>query len=260
VLPAITPTLDSPAPPPDPAAVPADRAAAPRHATRLTILLFGFCLWALIIVLRLGQFMIVDRDRYLEAMSREALFTGVVPAGRGRILDRDGRPLAWSERVFNVHWHLPRDRDQAEMLRDRLDREPWLTDALPRPLPADRLGQRLQLARDLPAAQAVRLEALSDLVPGLEVTAAFRRHVVDDPTLRPLLGAVASAPDGTEVGISGLERAHDDVLRGLPGSFRVMLDREGRWLPETWRKVGELRPGYDVQLPLRGSRSAEASP
>lgn len=260
MLPAITPTLEPPAPPADPAAGLFGRAPAPRLDTRLTVLLFGFCLWAVIIVLRLGQFMIVDRDRYLEAMSREALFTGVVPAGRGRILDRDGQPLAWSERVFNVHWHLPRDRVQAEVLLERLDREPWLTAALPRPLPDDCLGQRLELARDLPAAQAVRLETLSDLVPGLEVTAAFRRHVAGDPALQALIGAVDSAPDGTEVGISGLERAHDDVLRGLPGSFHVMLDREGRWLPETWRKVGELRPGYDVQLPLRASRNAEASP
>lgn len=259
MLPALTPAVSLPSTPSTVAAggsAVADR----RQGVRLTILLFGFCLWALLIVLRMGQFMIVERGRHLEAMTREALFEGVVPAARGRILDRDGRPLAWSERVFAVHWRVPRDRSQAEVLLAYLDREPWLTAALPRPLPEAQLGQRVELAQGLPAERAMTLDALSNQVAGLEISAAFRRHVVAEARLRQYIGRVEVGPDGSEVGSSGLEREHDAILRGVPGTFRVMLDKEGRWLPETWRKVGELRPGFDVQLPLRAGPAEEQEP
>lgn len=255
ITPAVTPRSDPP-----PAAPGRPEADDARVGIRLTILLFAFCLWAAVVVLRMGQFMIVERGRHLEAMTREARFTGVVPAARGRILDRDGRALAWSERVFSVHWRIPRERHEAERLLAVLDRQPWLTATVPRPLADTQLGQRLRLAQDLPVAQAMELESLADQVPGLEISAAFRRHLVADPRLRQYLGQVRTGPDGTEVGVSGIELEHDDILRGLPGTFEVMLDKEGRWLPETWRKVGELRPGFDVQLPWRSDHGEGQAP
>lgn len=259
MLPAITPALTCGSAAPRPAAGPLPRLD-PRIGNRLTVLLFVFCLWAIVILLRLAQFMILDRDRYLEAMQRDAVFSGVVPAARGRILDRDGRLLAWSERVFAVHWRVPRSADQAGALVAILDAEPWLTATLSRPLPTAALGTRLELARDLPAELAVRLQPLADQVPGLEITAGFRREVVLDPEWREYIGRVTHGADGTEEGISGVERDYDDILRGLPGTFRVMLDKDGRWLPETWQKATDLRPGFDVQLPRRALSREERPP
>ena len=232
----------------------------PRVGNRLTVLLFVFCLWGILILLRLAQFMVFDRGRYLEAMERDAVFAGVVPAARGRIQDRDSRLLAWSERVFAVHWRLPHDAAQASTLLALLDSEPWLTAALPRPLPSALLGQRLELARDLSVERAIRLEALADQVPGLEISSGFRRHLTPTPGWRDYIGRVTHGEDGSEVGISGVEREFDDILRGQPGAFHVMLDRDGRWLPETWQKVSDLRPGLDVQLPMRTLPREERTP
>jgi cell division protein FtsI/penicillin-binding protein 2 len=232
----------------------------PQIGNRLTVLLFGFCLWGALLLLRLSQFMVFDRGPYLEAMQREAVFAGFVPAARGRIFDRDSRLLAWSDRVFAVHWRVPRELAPAFALLALLDGEPWLTARLPRPLPASALGARLELARDLPVERAVRLETLADQVPGLEISAGFRRHVAPDPGLRDYIGRVGRGADGTEVGLSGVEREYDDILRGLPGTFHVMLDKDGRWLPETWQKVSDLRPGLDVQLPLRTLPRGERLP
>ncbi len=259
MFPAITPAVTCCSDPPRAGPKPSSRLDL-RIGNRLTVLLFILCLWGLLILLRLAQFMVFDRERYLEAMYREAVFEGVVPAGRGRILDRDNRPLAWSDRVFALHWRVPRDAAQASALLAILEAEPWLTATLPRPLPSTALGTRLELARDLPAERAVRLEALADQVPGMEISSGFRRHLAPEPGWREYIGRVAHGSDGSEVGISGIEREYDDILRGLPGTFHVMLDKDGRWLPETWQKVSELRPGLDVQLPLRTLPRKERSP
>ncbi len=225
--------------------------AEPRVGNRLTALLFLYCLWAGVIVLRLAQFMIVQRDHTVESMEREAVFQGLLPAARGRLLDRDGRVLAWSERVFTVHWQVPRNPAQAEAERKALSAEPWLASAIPEPLPPEWLGARVLLAQDVDLERAVRLDDLAEAVRGLEISASFRRHVVPDPAVRALVGRVGRDTDGSEVGLTGAEAEHDAILRGFPGVFQVMVDKEGRWLPETWQKTGELRPGYDVQLPIR---------
>jgi cell division protein FtsI/penicillin-binding protein 2 len=204
--------------------------------------------------------MVFERDGAVEAMRREAVFRGLVPAARGRILDRDGRILAWSERVFAVHWQVPVQAEQAARECAALASEPRLATRLPQPLPAAWPGTRVLLAQDLDADSAVRLEGLAGAVPGLAVTSHFRRQVVDDAAVQALVGRVARAEDGSEVGVSGIEREHDGILRGLPGAFQVMVDKQGRWLPETWQKIGELRPGYDVQLPLRARLAEGLSP
>ena len=54
-------------------------------------------------------------------------------------------------------------------------------------------------------------------------------------------------------GVSGAEAAHDVLLRGRPGRYRVLLDRTGSWIPGTWRRLSELRPGYDVYLPIKAT-------
>ena len=252
--------MNLPGGPPAPAATDRPLPAAAQVGTRLTVLLFVFCLWSGLIVLRLAQFMIVQRGRTLEAMTRDAVFEGVVPAARGRILDRNGRVLAWSERLFDIHWRVPRDLEQGEAMRRVFAQVPWLQAAIPQPLRPEHSGTRLELAHDQPAERVVQLEALSEQLPGLEITARFQRHVVPDPALRHYLGQVRCRADGTEVGISGVELGHDDILQGLPGAFQVMLDKEGRWLPETWQKVSDLCPGFDVQLPLRTEPAEGHSP
>jgi cell division protein FtsI/penicillin-binding protein 2 len=111
-------------------------------------------------------------------------------------------------------------------------------------------GATVVLCRSLTPAQAAKLAPLCAANRRLQLTGRFERQRYPDRDLARRLGRVVRR-DGIEVGVSGLERANDAILRGRPGMFRVMVDREGRWLPETWEKVREMRPGYDVYLPVR---------
>lgn len=237
-----------------PAVLAGPRLPSPISATRMTAVLFVFVLWALVITLRLAQFMVLDRGRYVAAMTREAVVEGVLPAPRGRILDRDGRVLAWSERVFALEWRVPSTPEAARREGALLAAEPLLAAAVAALGEAPTPGTVAPLATGLPAAEAVRLEPLLGRLHSLRLASHFRRHHVQDPLWREALGQVRLAPDGCEVGVNGLEYTHDGILRGQAGLFRVMRNSQGDWLPETWRKEREMRAGFDVQIPTRTGR------
>ncbi|MBN2449455.1 MAG: hypothetical protein JXR77_03645 [Lentisphaeria bacterium] len=225
--------------------------------TRLTWMLFLFALWCGLVVLRLAQYMLLDRERTVTAMARDSVYEGVVAADRGRILDREGRVLAWSERVYEVSWRIPSSPEDA--LRE-FGVLPAAAPGLVRSWAPEqilaRCGQWVCLGTEFDAVQVLAFEPLRGSLAELDVRATFRRQRVENPEVTALLGRVVCTADGTEVGVSGLELLHDEILRGQPGIFRVTLDKHGKWIPETWTKLADLRRGYDVHLPLRSGTPA----
>jgi cell division protein FtsI/penicillin-binding protein 2 len=73
------------------------------------------------------------------------------------------------------------------------------------------------------------------------------------PEGQQTLGRVGRGRGGG-IGIDGYEKTHDELLRGRPGIFRVRTGADGRWLMDTWEKVQEMQPGYDVILPWRSQQ------
>lgn len=222
-----------------------------RVNTRLTALLFVFVLWGTLVLLRLGQLMIVEHDRTLAELDKAALTTGIVPALRGRLLDRDGRVLAWSERRFRVRWTPPTDPEDAA--RELALFEELPTGSAPCPSFPDDTSPGIEqlVAADLNPEQAARWSAAVDVLSSLKITGYSCRRRVRDPQVRARLGRVARRHDGMTVGLNGAEKTHDRALRGTPGMFRVMIDKHGDWIPETWSPLREARPGFDVHLPIR---------
>ena len=219
---------------------------------RATVLLFGFFLWGVVIVGRLADFMVFSQAEHLAGIARDSLFEGSIPALRGRILDHTGRPLAWSTRHFALHWRVPQDESRA--LTEWLDLEQragGLASAWSRQSVHERLGEDIVLNADMPRSSVGRVAALCSAVPRLRLRCYFERHRLPelDSESALSLGTVATV-EGNEIGVSGMERTHDALLRGRPGTYHVMLDRTGEWIPATWRTVRELCPGYDVHLSI----------
>lgn len=224
---------------------------APSPGRRIACVLVLFGLWGLVAIARLLDVMVLDRDQYLADMTRDSVYHGMVPATRGRLLDRDGQPLAWSTRELVLVWHAPANPEQARAAWETLmTRVPELAEQASFAHAAGASSRARVIRRDIPAESFPTLVALCERNPGLALEPRLRRHQVADPDLRQVLGEVRVV-DGVEIGISGLEKTHDALLRARPGAFQVLLDKSGAWLPETWRKTRELRPGYDVHLPAR---------
>jgi cell division protein FtsI/penicillin-binding protein 2 len=208
-------------------------------------------LWAAAITLRLADLMILNRHRYLLEMGQESWREGTIPPLRGRILDRDGTPLAWSTRHFALRYLVS---DSPEAIRSDLDALGRVRPQLNTPAPASLLRHsktEVILNQNLTPADIAALAPLTQTNSAFRMNSYFTRHYNhSDANLRQRVGKIRTVK-GMQIGIFGEEKRHDHLLRGCPGKFRIMVDKNGKWLPKTWQQIRDLRPGYDVYLPIR---------
>ncbi|GIX27612.1 MAG: peptidoglycan synthetase [Burkholderiales bacterium] len=211
----------------------------PRWRARLVLMLF------------LAAFAgLAGRAAYLQAVKTdflqqkgEARFLRVVEvsAHRGRILDRHGEPLAVSTPVESV-WASPEDVPQEGSVLGKLAA---ILEMDPRALLA-RIRENpdrgfVYLKRHLSPEAAARVAALQ--IEGVFLQREYRRYYPSGEAAAHLIGFTNVDDDGQE----GIELAYQDLLKGVPGSRRVIKDRLGR-VVEDVRSLREPKPGQDLTL------------
>ncbi len=207
-----------------------------------------FLAWCLIAAGRAWYLAGPAREHYLALGEAMASSEGNIPAVRGRILDRNGVPLAWNEKHFDLYY-IPEGSGRIAVSR-------WeaLCEVVPdlgRPPEPGGSGRTL-LRRNLTVEQLLKLEFIVKGNPSLRIVPRLERVTVSSPEIRALIGRVEAA--GAELnGVSGLELEFDGPLRGTPGRYRVMLDRARNWVESSWKLEAEPVPGEEIRL----SRSAE---
>ncbi len=218
-----------------------------RFRARSYLLLFGLCLWLLVILFRFFQIMVIDRDDLLRRYQATSWRQGTLPALRGRVIDRNGVPLSWSTRHFVLSYHVA---DDISVVRRDLEAAAQVAD-LPLDPMLDLVGrveaEKVRLATDLAPGQVHAIASLRN--PRLDIDTTFRRNraALDASLLRSL--GQTRVFGQVEVGISGWEQEFDRRLRGQDGKYQVMVDKAGLWIPETFTQIAPPRPGYDVQAP-----------
>ncbi|MFA4984973.1 MAG: penicillin-binding transpeptidase domain-containing protein [Candidatus Brocadiia bacterium] len=123
-------------------------------------LVIGFVAVLLLFVLRCFEWQILDSDRYLALASNRFLSTAYLPAGRGRILDRNGVVIAANKLTYSLAVVLGASRFEgfdAKWYRGRISRlysdrlDPMLSDdartAIDERIAADRAKVNLLLSR-----------------------------------------------------------------------------------------------------------------
>lgn len=171
---------------------------------------------------------------------------GLLPAIRGRILSANGTVLAWSTRHLGLFWNVPDTiskikKDWAEICTFSGIKYTWVNEAF------GHAGKQVRIIADIKPDDFQAISALTHSSPRFEIDNYFIRHRHKAPGLQAKLGYVREL-NGIEIGISGLERKHDNVLRGRPGLYSVMLDSNDNWIERTWTCEQKLTPGYDVYL------------
>ncbi|MEX2498345.1 MAG: penicillin-binding transpeptidase domain-containing protein [Wenzhouxiangellaceae bacterium] len=212
-----------------------------RLRVALLVVLMGLA--AVALVARAIKLQVMDTEFLQDEGEARFLRQVEIPTMRGRIVDRNGQPLAVSTPVESV-WAHPGELLQAA------DRIPLLAGVLGED--ADdiqrRLSQRAErqfvwIIRRIHPELAERVRQLD--IPGVFLQREYKRFYPAAEVSAQVVGMT----NVDEVGQEGLELAYDSWLTGRTGMKRVIQDRLGR-VVEDIELVREAEPGRELQLTL----------
>ncbi len=212
---------------------------------------------------RLYLLQVVRGSYYGEIAQNQRMRLLPIPAPRGIIFDRNGRPLVDSRPIYSVM--LSREDVRIDLatlvapLAEGLNLDP------------DLLRERFEEIKSLPSFESVPIkldaspgdiawiEARELEFPELRVEQRPQRRYPADGSLAHVVGYVGEiGPEqlkqpayrekklkpGDVIGQSGLEQSYDDYLRGRDGYRRVVVDSRGRIQDEIETVLPQ--PGHDL--------------
>jgi cell division protein FtsI (penicillin-binding protein 3) len=191
------------------------------------------------IVVRLTFLQIRDRDAYDALAKQQRLRTIDLPAGRGAILDRDGRQLAMSLDAADVYADpslVTHPNEVARQLAPLLGvpAGDLLTDL------HDRSSTFVYLARQVDNDVVERIRKLE--LAGIGFLDVTKRYYPNGPMAPQVLGSVGV--DGS--GLSGLELEYQDELAGKAGERVLEVDPHNHLIPQGENFDQPPVPGEDV--------------
>ncbi|MBL8521233.1 MAG: penicillin-binding protein 2, partial [Betaproteobacteria bacterium] len=205
-----------------------------------------------VLVLCLAGFTaLVGRAVYLQGFNNDFLqakgesrFVRVVeiPASRGAVLDRAGKPLAISTPVESI-WASPADFEADPRQVAALSQVLGMTPAEIQRRVSDRERNFVWLKRQLPPEQAARALALK--IPGVFPQREYRRFYPAGEVTAHVIGLTNVEDRGQE----GIELAQQAQLAGAAGARRVIKDRKGR-IVEDLENLRAPREGRALQLSI----------
>jgi len=184
-----------------------------------------------------------------------------LPAGRGKILDRHGEPLAYDglvERVGIVPGQIPAE-EEAGILEELSDLTDMDASAI-KELYAGADPSWFVPIKDFPGEEKERLLDIISRLPGVSVKSESARvyplgnraaHItgyVSEPTAEQLQ-ADSSLVQGQLIGQAGIEAGADEVLAGIPGGRLIVVQCDSR-VERSTIAAREPVPPRDVVLTI----------
>ncbi len=211
--------------------------------TRLTALSVVFVLFVLMLLLGFWRLQVLDTQHYSKLAEQNRIRTIPIIAPRGRILDRQGRVLLDNYPSFSVL--LERDSPgQVKTYLNQIAAGLGIDPADLRQQVAQAAGlpryQPLVIKTDAAPADIAFVEAHRADIPCLDLLMVQRRKYPPDDFMAHVLGYVGDvSPEdiarshgryrpGDVAGKSGIEREYNNILMGIDGSRRVIVDSRGR--------------------------------
>lgn len=210
--------------------------------TRHKIFFYLALLLVSLLLLRLFYLAGPPGDSLRNEAENIAVYEGVIPAIRGRIFDKSGQLLAWSERCYDLTFHARKaNLSDTTKLLAAIRQIPDCSSTTAQQLTHDRV-----IKYNLTGSELIEADKLCRIHPALTVDLRWERHH-SDAEATDILGEVRQI-NGMEIGISGIELEFEDDLHGTAGKFIVMLDRHGRWLDQTFQIIQNPCNGDDIVL------------
>lgn len=211
---------------------------------RIGLLFAVFLMLLGIAVLRAGYLFAFKGGELKQMASTQQVEDITLYAKRGTITDRNGRELAVSEVASTVYAtpYLVKDPvGTAKRLAPLVHKsEKDLLEDL-----SDRTKGFVYLARKIDAGAGARIQKLK--LPGIGVADDARRHYPENELASQVIGTVGI----DNIGLSGIEQALNDTLKGSDGERRVVKDALGEAV--SLDQIKNERSGGDLRLTLDAS-------
>ncbi len=217
---------------------------------RLNWLILGVGSIVILIVFRLYQLQIADVKKMRHLAESQAIEKEVLPAQRGRILDRNGHILATNLITYDIGGRImdiPYPHGTFQLLGKEMDRNP------------DTYIQKVGLANSFIYLERnvsyQKVESLKTLAANPEYKSYLRGLRFEELTARlyPLestAGHVLGFSNKQRQGLAGLELQFNNLLRGQDGYQMVKKDREGRLLTRSPNQFKQKMDGSDLVLTI----------
>jgi len=232
--------------------------------TRRALLMMGTQVGVLgLLGAKLWQVQVVEGERYSTMAEENRISARLMAPPRGRVLDRHGEVvggnrLNWRALLVSEHSSNPsatlenfaRLVPVPEHERLRIERE----------IARHRRFVPIMIREFLTWEDMARIEVNAPDLPGILVDAGTTRIYPRGEQLAHIVGYVAPpnekdvnedpmfALPGIRIGRAGVERVHDEALRGRAGSVQLEVNAVGRVIRELERREGN--PGEDVTLSI----------
>jgi penicillin-binding protein 2 len=212
---------------------------------------------------RLYHLQVLERDRYAMLAEDNRINLRLLTPLRGEITDRFGTPLASNRQAFRIVIVS----EQTESVESTLKRLSGLIDLEPddigrvvKEVHSKRAFMPVTVRENLDWDQVTAVEVNLPDLPGIQTEVAQVRYYPYGPAFAHVLGYVGavSPADRTgeplldlpsfRIGKNGLEKQHEDDLRGSAGTSQVEVNAVGRVIRELTRKEGD--PGAELSLTL----------
>ena len=211
------------------------------HTRRCRFLSILVLITALAMTARAAQIQLFQADQWRTRAESQGNLHGTLPAARGGIFDRHGRPLAVSTEEFDAFF-APAESGDRERDVETIVRIAGLSSRA-----AARLTKAEQgwspIGRVDGRVRAGLEEAVSS---GVHFSAVVTRAYPEGAIARSLLGSV----DETGQGQSGLELLFDSLLVGTAGEVVWRRDARGELYPVPEAERSLPQPGRDVFLTI----------
>ena len=211
--------------------------------SRMRLVVVAFALAGVAIVGRAVQLQFVEQAFLSRQADARHLRTASIPAHRGTITDRNGRPLAVRSPVDSI-WVDPRKLLRASgdlsRLADSLGKpEDWLLQRVT----ANSSRHFIYLVRHMTPERADAVVALE--FPGVGKKREYRRYY----PAGEIVGHLTGFTDIDDVGQEGLELAYNHWLTGHAGERLVMRDRLDQIIEDVER-IRPANPGRDLKTSI----------
>jgi len=240
-----------------------DTIRARRFSRRVALLGGGKVLLLSLLAGRMYQLQVIEADKYKMLSDENRINLRLLAPTRGRIFDRNGRPLAINRENYRVTIVSEQVKDVGATL-DALSQIIQLSKYERQRVIRD-VGRRrsfvpVTVRENLKWRDVSRIEVNALALPGLSIEVGQSRqypfaydfsHVlgyVSAVSRREMTGDPVLELPGFKVGKNGIEKVFDTNLRGKAGNSHIEVNAVGRIIRELSRKEGDS--GDDIHLTI----------